>query len=113
MLCSAGHRYEPTTRHGRCPVCARDRQRYASDPHRQALSSPRWQKTRRAVRARDGGRCVYEGDECRGQLEVHHLVSVRRGGAPFDLDNLVTVCRAHHEVIEAEQRRDVVLRIKK
>jgi 5-methylcytosine-specific restriction endonuclease McrA len=104
-MCNRGHIYTPATRHGRCPVCAKDKQRYAEDPHRQALSSPGWQKTRRAVRKRDGNRCVYESDECNGQLEVHHLVSVRRGGALFDMTNLVTVCRAHHEVLEREQRR--------
>jgi 5-methylcytosine-specific restriction endonuclease McrA len=86
-LCSQGHRYtHPASRHARCPVCARDKRRYADDPHRQVLSSPHWQKTRRMMRARDGNRCVYESEECHGQLEIHHLVSVRRGGAPFDLE---------------------------
>jgi 5-methylcytosine-specific restriction endonuclease McrA len=103
MMCSAGHRYTPTSKHSRCPVCARDKERYA-DPHRQVLSSYAWQKARKAARARDGNRCVCTDDgDCHGQLEVHHLISVRRGGDPFALDNLVTVCRAHHEVIETQQ----------
>jgi 5-methylcytosine-specific restriction endonuclease McrA len=106
MMCSAGHIYTPASRHSRCPVCARDKQRYADDPHRQALSSYAWQKAREAARARDGHRCVYaDTGDCYGQLEVHHLISVRRGGDPFALDNLVTVCRAHHEVLEAAQRK--------
>jgi 5-methylcytosine-specific restriction endonuclease McrA len=100
------HRYTRTTRHGRCPICARDKQRYADDPHRKALSSYAWQKAREAARNRDGHRCVYaESGDCSGQLEVHHLISVRRGGDPFALDNLVCVCRGHHEVIEAAQRK--------
>jgi hypothetical protein len=94
-LCSEGHRYTPTTRHGRCPICVRDKQRYADDPHRQVLSSYAWQKARKAARARDGNRCVYaDKGDCYGQLEVHHLISVRRGGDPFALDNLVSLPRS-------------------
>jgi hypothetical protein len=106
MMCSQGHRYTRTTRHSRCPICARDKQRYADDPHRKALSSYAWHKARAAARERDGNQCLYaDNGNCYGQLEVHHLISVRRGGPPFDLNNLVTVCRAHHEIIEAAQRK--------
>ena len=45
------------------------------------------------------------GSDCYGRLEVHHLVPVRLGGAPFDLGNLVTVCRGHHEAIETRNRK--------
>jgi hypothetical protein len=104
-MCTAGHRYTRTTRHGRCPVCARDKQRYADDPHRQALSSYAWHKVRAAARRRDGNCCRLEGEDCFGRLQVHHVGSVRRGGNPFELSNLLTVCRHHHEVLERETRK--------
>jgi 5-methylcytosine-specific restriction endonuclease McrA len=103
-----GHLLRDIPRGKRCPICkaARERARYANDPHRQALTSYAWHKAREAARQRDRNRCVYAGNgDCYGQLEVHHLISVRRGGAPFALDNLVTVCRAHHEVIKEAQRK--------
>jgi hypothetical protein len=105
MMCTAGHIYTPVSRHGRCPVCARDKQRYADDPHRQALSSYAWHKARAAARKRDGNRCRLGGHGvCYGALQVHHLVSVRRGGEPYELSNLLTVCRHHHELLEREAR---------
>jgi hypothetical protein len=56
------------------------------DPYRQILLSPRWQKTRKLVRARDQDRCRLEGvgEPCGGRIEVHHIVGVRQGGALFD-----------------------------
>jgi HNH endonuclease len=105
MMCSAGHIYTPTSRHNRCPVCARDRERYADDPHRRVLSSSTWHEARAAARTRDGNRCQNEDENCVGQLQVHHIVSVRNGGAPYDLSNLITLCRHHHEVLERETRK--------
>jgi 5-methylcytosine-specific restriction endonuclease McrA len=96
-----GHPYQPATRHGRCPVCARDKERN-QDPYRQILHSARWQKTRRIVRARDKDRCQLEGvgEGCGGAIQVHHIVGVREGGAPFDPANCACLCRLHHEDIE-------------
>jgi hypothetical protein len=51
--------------------------------------------TRRAVQARDRG-CVWPGCHRPASWgEVHHLRHWAQGG-PTDLDNLVTICRAHH-----------------
>ena len=51
--------------------------------------------TRRAVRARDRG-CVWPGCHRPASWgEVHHLRHWAQGGST-DLDNLVTICRAHH-----------------
>ena len=80
--------------------------RTGTSPYQQILRSPRWQKVRAAVQARDGERCqLEEQGECYGRLEVHHLVPVREGGDPYDLGNLV-VCRGHHEAIEAHYRAE-------
>ncbi|MGA2282211.1 MAG: DUF222 domain-containing protein [Candidatus Dormibacteria bacterium] len=51
--------------------------------------------TRRALKARDGG-CVWPGcDRPASWSQAHHLTHWARGGST-DLDNLVTICRAHH-----------------
>ena len=54
---------------------------------------------RRAVWARDQGRCTFEGAQGRctatGHLELHHLVPFARGG-PTDVSNLALRCRAHN-----------------
>ena len=60
---------------------------------------------RRAVWARDAGRCAYEGTEgrCResGFLEFHHVVPFARGGTAT-VENIELRCRAHnrHEAVE-------------
>jgi 5-methylcytosine-specific restriction endonuclease McrA len=66
-----------------------------------------WRETARAARQRDGSRCTYSrllGGECRGTLHVHHIVRPEDGGARYDLDNLGTVCAAHHPRWEALRR---------
>lgn len=61
-----------------------------------------WQRTRREVRLRDGRHCFCCG---RGaKLDVHHIRPVRSGGAPFDLNNLASVCRSCHDWIHWELR---------
>ena len=56
-------------------------------------------EVRRAVWARDEGRCAFLGAQGRctesGHLELHHLVPFARGGATV-LSNLALRCRAHN-----------------
>jgi 5-methylcytosine-specific restriction endonuclease McrA len=99
-VCTCG-RLQPCPEHGQA---ARQRAR-REEPYGRILTSSQWQKARKAVKARDGERCQLDEDgTCHGRLEVHHRVPVREGGAPFDLDNLLVVCRGHHEQIEAQHR---------
>ncbi|MFO0727934.1 MAG: HNH endonuclease signature motif containing protein [Myxococcota bacterium] len=51
---------------------------------------------RKAVRARDGGRCVVPGCTHFRFVDIHHLVPVAMGG-PHALANLVSLCTAHHQ----------------
>lgn len=81
-------------------------------------SSRRWQKVREAAKRRDGNRCTYglergdrgtaayPGGRCpvTEGLDGHHRLPVEDGGAPYDLDNVRTVCATHHARLEAEQR---------
>lgn len=52
---------------------------------------------RRAIRRRDGNRCVIDGCDSRNRLQVHHVVPWSRGGAT-DPSNLITVCWYHHHI---------------
>lgn len=58
------------------------------------LDRKRWGAVRRLVLIRDDYRCVKCGKA--GRLEVDHIRPLRRGGAPWDLTNLQTLCRACH-----------------
>ena len=69
--------------------------------HRKYLPSRRWAETRRAAFERDGWRCVDCGRP--GRLEAHHITPLRKNGAPYDLDNLETLCRPCH--IERHRRQ--------
>lgn len=66
-----------------------------------------WELARTRALARDGKRCSVArllGGECSPFLHVHHLRPVSEGGAPFDLENLLTVCESHHPVLESLRR---------
>ena len=52
---------------------------------------------RRALARRDGG-CAYPGCGAQRFLDAHHVVSWQHGG-PTDLDNLVLLCRRHHQTV--------------
>lgn len=54
----------------------------------------RWKAVRTMAKRRDGWQCVQCG--ARGRLEVDHIKALRDGGAPYDLDNLQTLCPSCH-----------------
>ena len=62
--------------------------------HHKGLNQRLWQHVRRAALERDGYRCVKCGRA--GKLEVHHITAMYKGGLPYALDNLETLCQAHH-----------------
>jgi 5-methylcytosine-specific restriction endonuclease McrA len=70
---------------------------------------------RRAVWARDGGRCAFEGTEGRcgatAFLEFHHVIPFARGGLAT-VDNVQLRCRAHnqHEAVEEFGERALFIR---
>ncbi len=57
---------------------------------RQSLRGRRWAWARRKVLDRDGWACVQCGKRTR--LEVDHVRPLDRGGSPYGLDNLQTLC---------------------
>lgn len=57
----------------------------------------------RQVLARDGGcvaRALVPDVACRGRIDPHHALMKSQGGKDT-LDDLIAVCRAHHEHIHA------------
>ena len=65
------------------------------------LNRRRLDKVRRAAFERDGWRCVDCGRP--GRLEAHHVTPLHKGGPPYDLENLKTLCRSCH--IEQHRRQ--------
>lgn len=68
-------------------------------------SGPHWEKQRMRCFVRDDFTCQYhqlKGEECdedRPRLLHCHHIKARINGGTHDLDNLLTVCRKHHEDI--------------
>ena len=69
------------------------------------LDPRQWAAVRRAVFERDGYRCRACG--LPGRLECDHVQPLRRGGDPWDMDNLQSLCRGCHIAkTAAENKRE-------
>jgi 5-methylcytosine-specific restriction endonuclease McrA len=56
-------------------------------------SSSAWQRTRRAILARDGGICMIKGPRCTGiATTVDHIIPSSQGGPFWDPANLRASC---------------------
>ena len=64
--------------------------RHPGSQHHAALDKHRWTAVRLQVLDRDGWRCRQCGKA--SALEVDHIVPLRRGGAPYDMGNLQSLC---------------------
>jgi len=76
----------------------------AADPDRKIRSTGAYKRWRKAVKARDGHRCVVCGS--RKQLQAHHIVPPRDGGAPYGLENGETRCPSCHRRRQTELIRE-------
>jgi 5-methylcytosine-specific restriction endonuclease McrA len=67
--------------------------------------SPQWPRVRKYVLRRDGYRCVICGADvsASGAARVDHIRRVTDGGAPFDPDNLRTLCVTHDQQSHREK----------
>lgn len=100
-----------------CPYCGRvhDKRnacglaptRHESDTEQRRLRNRQaWKKVKRLANERDGYLCVMclaEGTITYGGLETHHIVPL--AVAPelaYDIDNLATLCKRHHEAAEKD-----------
>lgn len=71
--------------------------------HHVALKMARWSRARRQVFKRDRYRCVLCGKA--GRLECDHVRPLAKGGAPYDPENLRTLCRDCHIQATAKGNR--------
>ena len=96
-----------------CHSKATAQSKYPKDTQASKLrSTSRWQKTRDRVRQRDHNVCQlclrnYPGTirpyETEG-LSVHHIIKIEEDETKaFDEDNLITLCRIHHEMAEEKK----------
>ena len=67
------------------------------------LDRQTWERARRAALVRDDYRCA--ACSKRGLLEVDHRVPLKRGGDPYSLDNLQSLCRSCHFAKTASENR--------
>ena len=58
-----------------------------------------WRVLRAKVFARAGNACEYCGNR-RGPLDPHHVVARSQGGAD-SYDNVIVLCRVHHDMVNA------------
>lgn len=90
--------------HGKEAENTRSEERERTEPHRRFYRDKKWKRARAHALARDGHRCqaFIGGVQCdrENDLTVHHIQPLRNGGEPFELWNLVTLCRPHHEQLE-------------
>lgn len=77
--------------------------------HNALYSQIAWRRLRKRVLERDSEVCTYArffgSGGCAGILHVHHLRPVSDGGPELpDLDGCITLCAAHHPLIEKLRR---------
>jgi len=66
------------------------------------LESDAWQNIRKKILNRDNNKCVVCGTS--SNLDIHHITYERVGNE--DVDDLVTVCRKHHNEIHKKYGYD-------
>ena len=70
--------------------------RHPGSRHHAALNRKRWALLRLRIFERDNWRCVRCGKA--GRLQADHIVPLAKGGAPYALDNLQTLCSEDHRL---------------
>lgn len=79
---------------------ARDKRARRHKPNTYRTVPPNGDQRRR-VRKRDGERCRWCGGT--SLLAVHHVLYRSQGG-PNSMDNLITLCVTHHELVHTNKR---------
>lgn len=68
-----------------------------------------WRRTARKVYDRDGYVCQKCSEN--GELHAHHITPVSNGGAKYNMNNLITLCKdCHGEVHSADYNGDLIKR---
>lgn len=75
-----------------------------------STKEPRYKNWRMAVFKRDSFSCRIENIDCKGQIQVHHIL--RWADYPelrYEINNGITLCQAHHPLKRAEEKRLIPL----
>jgi 5-methylcytosine-specific restriction protein A len=113
-VCAEPRCPNPPTSRGRCDEHRRAKERERSRVRREATrernrfyARKKWAMVRRRKLFNDP-LCELRHPGCLGLAsEVHHRIAMEDGGAEYDLDNLVSVCKPCHS---RETRREQVTR---
>ena len=92
--------------HDRRNACGRAPAYRKGDTEANRLRGKRaWRKVKQLANDRDGHMCelcLAEGVISMEGLETHHIVPIAEASElAYDVDNLVTLCRRHHEYAES------------
>lgn len=61
---------------------------------------------RKRVWLRDGFKCVIANQDCAGRIEAHHILGwSSHPELRYEINNGITLCRAHHPIVRAEEKR--------
>jgi len=61
---------------------------------------------RKDVLKRDNNKCKINNKDCKGRLEVHHILSYTNyPELRYDINNGITLCHAHHPRTRAKEKR--------
>lgn len=81
----------------------KDRSKLVNQADRNSYQYLEWAES---VRERDGRKCRIGNSNCHYILEVHHILSWREyPELRFNINNGITLCRAHHPRKRAEEKR--------
>lgn len=83
--------------------------RQNADDNRRRCSRSGWKIIRQAAIERDGGKCVRCGSV--EQITVHHIIPWRKTQND-SLENLITLCRSCHIIVEPRYRKNHIYKFK-
>jgi len=73
------------------------------DRHSKSSAYKEWKLT---VKKRDGWKCRIDNEDCRGQLDAHHILPWKDyPELRYKINNGITLCQAHHPKKRAEEKR--------
>lgn len=85
------------------PVWIQDRTKLKRDNRRNDSAYQVWRKE---VWLRDGFLCRITTDDCKGRIEVHHILSWREyPELRYQINNGITLCHLHHPRKREEEKR--------
>jgi hypothetical protein len=93
-----------------------ERKSYVCKDGREVLYGLDWKRRVKELAKRCGGRCEYEMcpsgpsdapmERCLREAADPHHIKLRSRGRDDRMSNLLAVCRHHHQILDAQQRKE-------